>query len=114
MGIAKMPTLADLLAPLQTLASRWTASRHTRSSPMRYVAVRPACVTGGTAPVGSSSLRPAGIAKPLRVVRQVDAQRPHAASRLMISGRMDDVCAELARLAALEGPDLAHCAPHLH
>ncbi|TFZ00800.1 hypothetical protein EZ313_20365 [Ramlibacter henchirensis] len=41
--------------------------------------------------------------RPLRVLRVVDAE--HAAStagRMVISGRMADVCAELDRLAALE------------
>ncbi|MEP6789774.1 MAG: hypothetical protein ABI907_00300 [Ramlibacter sp.] len=41
--------------------------------------------------------------KPLRVVRVVDAfHAPAAAGRMVISGRMADVCAELDRLAALE------------
>ncbi len=41
--------------------------------------------------------------KPLRVVRVVDAFHPPAgAGRMVISGRMADVCAELDRLAALE------------
>jgi hypothetical protein len=39
----------------------------------------------------------------LRVVRVVEASRvPAAAGRMIISGRMADVCAELDRLAALE------------
>jgi hypothetical protein len=41
--------------------------------------------------------------KPLRVVRVVEASAPRAvAGRMVISGRMADVCAELDRLAALE------------
>ena len=41
--------------------------------------------------------------RPLRVVRIVEACPPPAgAGRMIISGRMADVCAELERLAALE------------
>ena len=40
---------------------------------------------------------------PLRVARVVDAQQNrHSAGRMVISGRMADVCAELDRLAELE------------
>ena len=40
---------------------------------------------------------------PLRVAREVDAnQHRHGAGRMVISGRMADVCAELDRLAELE------------
>lgn len=45
--------------------------------------------------------RPA--APPLRVTRIMDEQRPQAsAGRMVISGRMADVCAELDRLVELE------------
>lgn len=41
--------------------------------------------------------------RPLRVLRVVDAaQGPASAGRMVISGRLADVCAELDRLAALE------------
>jgi hypothetical protein len=42
--------------------------------------------------------------RPLRVVRVAEEQRPprHTAGRMVISGRMADVCAELDRLIALE------------
>ena len=37
---------------------------------------------------------------PLRVAREVDVHQPrHSAGRMVISGRMADVCAELDRLA---------------
>jgi hypothetical protein len=40
---------------------------------------------------------------PLRVARVMDAQQNrHSAGRMVISGRMADVCAELDRLAELE------------
>ena len=42
-------------------------------------------------------------ARPLRVVRVVDAGQSHSSvGRMVISGRMADVCAELDRLAARE------------
>jgi hypothetical protein len=41
--------------------------------------------------------------KPLRIVRVLETGQPRAAvGRMVISGRMDDVCAELDRLAACE------------
>lgn len=41
------------------------------------------------------------IRQPLRVIRMIDADQPLAnAGRMVISGRMSDVCAELDRLAA--------------
>jgi hypothetical protein len=56
------------------------------------------------APVRSLPAQPAPrAAKPLRVVRVVEASAPRAiAGRMVISGRMADVCAELDRLAAQE------------
>jgi hypothetical protein len=42
-------------------------------------------------------------AKPLRVLRVVEPSAPRAvAGRMVISGRLADVCAELDRLAAQE------------
>jgi len=41
-------------------------------------------------------------ARPLRVLRVVDGASRHCAGRMVISGRMADVCAELDRLAARE------------
>ena len=42
--------------------------------------------------------------RPLRVVHIAEEQRPplHTAGRMVISGRMADVCAELDRLIALD------------
>jgi hypothetical protein len=40
--------------------------------------------------------------RPLRVLRVVEGNAPASAGRMVISGRMADVCAELDRLAALE------------
>jgi len=89
MATAFLP-LANLFEALQDL--------------MAWFAPRPApvpCTPGRRAlPVQ----RPAPhAAKPLRVVRVVEASAPRAvAGRMVISGRMADVCAELDRLAAQE------------
>ena len=50
------------------------------------------------------SLKPTHPYRPLRVLRVAEEQRPprHAAGRMVISGRMADVCAELDRLIELE------------
>lgn len=43
--------------------------------------------------------------RPLRIVRLVEQGQPRAhVGRMVISGRMADVCAELDRLAAAEAP----------
>lgn len=107
MGIALL-TFADLFMPLQSLASRWMPARRAHhNGGLRYVAVRPAC----TARPVASAVAPA--ARPLRVVRVLDSQRTgRASSRVVISGRMADVCAELDRLAALEAADDAQRTMH--
>jgi len=104
MGIAFL-TLAEIFTPLQSLANRWMPTR--RGSGLRYVTVRPGCIAR------ASATRPASAARPLRVVRVLDAQRTTSgAGRVVISGRMDDVCAELDRLAALEAADDARRLMH--
>jgi hypothetical protein len=59
------------------------------------------------APVGKAARAWAGPTRapehPLRVVRVLEAKHPHgSAGRMIISGRMAEVCAEIDRLAALE------------
>ena len=110
MGIALL-TLADLFMPLQSLARRWLpagrAHRRT-SSNLRYVAIRPACAA-------RSAGKQPEVARPLRVVHVVDGeQSARGAGRVVISGRMADVCAELDRLAALEASGHASTAKSLH
>jgi len=100
MGIALLG-FADLFMPLQSLASRWMPARRSRRSSgaagLRYVAVRPACAARAAT---AQADRPA---PPLRVVRLVEAQPSGVGGgRMVISGRMADVCAEIDRLAALE------------
>lgn len=105
MGMA-MLTVAALLAPLRNLAARFGPAPQARSG-ARQVRVPAARVAmSGTRAAAS---RPTGIPRDLarrtvRVVRVKEAARaPAGAGRMFISGRMADVCAELDRLAALEG-----------
>lgn len=87
---------------------RWRhASAHNRST-------QPAC-THQLSPLVASKRAALGlltrdhegqntsVSKPLRVVRVLEAGQAHCAvGRMLISGRMADVCAELDRLAARE------------
>ena len=122
MGIVLL-TFVDLLSPLQSLASRWIPSHRMRRtgsvdlrSDLRYVAVRPAsAVSRGAAHAAGSTGGATAAVRPLRVVRTVDAQRPGLrAGRVVISGRMADVCAELDRLAALEAAEMLRGSHSLH
>lgn len=108
MGIALLAFM-DLLTPLQSLASRWITVRRDQNlgtAGLRYVTVRP---TGGACAV--SRPLPAACAspvRPLRVVRVIDRQATGShTGRVVISGRMSDVCAELDRLAALEASEMS-------
>lgn len=118
MGIALL-AIADFWMPLQSLASRLIPARrapHRDSSDtaagLRYVAVRPACTTrtAGTPAPTATATAPA---RPLRVVRVIDG-KSRDRSRMVISGRMADVCAELDRLAALEAAETAPNSTRLH
>ncbi|MFM9922893.1 hypothetical protein VLK31_07880 [Variovorax sp. H27-G14] len=125
MGIALL-AIADFWMPLQSLANRLIPTRrpHARdhldandsSAGLRYVAVRPACTTraGGITATPAVATAPA---RPLRVVRVVDGKGQQRNDRVVISGRMADVCAELDRLAALETAEImatAHRSTRLH
>ncbi len=104
MGITLL-TFSGLFAPLQQLAG-WLAGTPPRQVARAAQSPRSDC--GGR---GRSTWRPAAAVRgaalparrPLRVVRVVDGcQAPANAGRMVISGRMADVCAELERLAAQE------------
>ncbi len=114
MGIALL-SFADLFMPLQSLASRWMPSRRADAAGLRYVGIRPSCTAHASAPTAS---RQAAQARPLRVVRTVDTQQSGRnggrGGRVVISGRMADVCAELDRLAALEAAGAAPVSARLH
>jgi len=79
--------------PLRTIANRHASRRafHTREHQATFA--RP---EGRKPPQAASH-------KPLRIVRILDADHaPANVGRMVISGRMADVCAELDRLAARE------------
>ena len=105
--------IAKLLtwAPVQKLFGKWApptyplpqqvARSSTASSPVQrqvateMIAVR-AQPTGGLDPHHHR-------VRPLRIVRMVEKGQPRSSvGRMVISGRMADVCAELDRLAARE------------
>jgi hypothetical protein len=127
MGIALL-TFVDLWMPLQSLANRWLPARPARrndeslcASELRYVSVRPSRAARGDGAPNAFPATPVAQApsRPLRVVRLVDRQQGGArhSNRVVISGRMADVCAELDRLAALEAleaPAGAARPAHLH
>ena len=90
--------LASLFASLQALV----AGFGTQAPAARPAAVR----TPG------QRAAPTRQAPPLRVVRVVEPSAPRAdAGRMVISGRLADVCAELERLAALEARNEAAALP---
>jgi hypothetical protein len=102
MGIA-MLAFNGLLGPLQGLTDwfKVTGRVHRRSGlaqpPVSWVA------TGDSHSQRLQAHTPATRPAPLRVLRVVDARHgPANAGRMVISGRMADVCAELDRLADLE------------
>ena len=107
MGIAVFAA-AGVFAPLHTLVSRFTAAQR---SFWRPSGSRSGSTRGATNFIASQqettwtegrfdSTPSAGCApRPLRVVRMVErGHRPGAAGRMVISGRMADVCAELERM----------------
>lgn len=104
MGIALFTT-ARLLAPLQPLvaAAMRGFRRHAAAS---WRATQPsvaahACVL--PKPSFAQGVARATGPRPLRVVRVLEGVHgKHSAGRMVISGRMADVCAELDRLAAVE------------
>lgn len=85
-----------LWSPLQKLLRRLSAAALQR--PVAYAAPLP-CSNATAALVRSKH----PVQRPLRVVRVMEAGQPRSqVGRMVISGRMADVCAELDRLAACE------------
>ena len=105
MGITLF-TFSALFAPLQQLAG-WLAGAPPRA-PRRVAPGLPQAPLAACASGSRSTWRPTVRAtlpsrRPLRVVRVMDGcHAPASAGRMLISGRMADVCAELDRLAASE------------
>jgi hypothetical protein len=122
MGIVSFshsPLLSLLLAPVQALAAWFVPAQHSRSSrfstPMRAQRTAgqlalPFSSGPAAAPREATQATQAGKARPhkptpsrLRIVREFDANvGPACAGRMVISGRMADVCAELERMAQRE------------
>lgn len=100
--------MARVVAPLGHLWQRLTPLSSAQTAPLR-TGYRPACSpnapqsarrpqAGGWTATDAHRLPRASV--PLRVRRILDAdQATHQAGRMVISGRMADVCAELDRLA---------------
>jgi hypothetical protein len=94
MATATFFSLPHLFAPLQAFV-HWLAGGP---------APAPAAPAVRVSYPGAPAALQAAPAKPLRVLRVLEPSAPRAvAGRMVISGRMADVCAELDRLAALEG-----------
>ena len=95
MATAILSSLHQLFAPLQAFVT-WLAG----GAPQPAASAAPVRVAY---PRVAAPVRPAP-AIPLRVVRVLEPSASRAvAGRMVISGRLADVCAELDRLAALEG-----------
>ncbi|MCY7317429.1 MAG: hypothetical protein LH617_01645 [Ramlibacter sp.] len=113
MGITLL-ALHGLFAPLQQWVGWLTSAPAPQRPRLRSHAVRapqPAALrraAGRTHPSWPPATRAATLpsCRPsgrVRVVRVVDAlQAPASAGRMVISGRMADVCAELDRMVAIE------------
>ena len=106
MGIT-LSGLERLAAPLQSLVGWITGAAPARAisspahAPAVHLAASRTCHPWSAAPVRKDHPR-RGV-RALRVLRVAEAcPAPSGAGRMVISGRMADVCAELDRLAALE------------
>jgi len=95
---ASLYRLADWL---QGRPAAVTQSPATSASPFqpKVMPLRPLAKT--PAPLTTTSRLPVS-QRPLRVLRLVDSQGRASGGRMVISGRMADVCAELDRLAGKE------------
>jgi hypothetical protein len=91
-----MNTAYALWTPLQGLL-RWLAP----AVPRRPAMMEPVLPSVRNPALATARSRP--MQRPLRVVRVMEAGQPRSqVGRMVISGRMADVCAELDRLAACE------------
>lgn len=123
MGIAsfsRSPLLSVLLAPLQALATLWVPAQPPAAAPScsavpafkRFAANDSSAtnsIAGGSRHPWATGQNPCQLmaksAAPrrLKVVREFEAGiSPSCAGRMVISGRMADVCAELDRMAQRE------------
>lgn len=123
MGIALF-TASKLFSPLQALAAWLLPTARQATCARRHVAVRQTSdaahahqdrvavrhhAAASHAMVSHPMVSVSTVRRPLRVLRVVERNAaPASAGRMLISGRMADVCAELDRLAAKEAAQ--HCA----
>jgi len=127
MGIANLsrsPLLSVLLAPIQALAALWVPAHPPAAPSFASVPAFRRCAANDVSAVKPTAthLRSAQAAghKPcqtvakttaprrLKVVREFEAGiSPSCAGRMVISGRMADVCAELDRMAQREAAQAA-------
>ena len=95
---ATLYRFADWLQGRQAPASQ-TIQTRTQACQIRVMPLRPSPTA--LAPLVAADRAPAN-QRPLRVLRVVDNQNRSAGGRMVISGRMADVCAELDRMAGKE------------
>jgi hypothetical protein len=114
MGIA-MFSASSLFSPMHVLMgwlmprARPAACVRGANRPAIHVAEHGQAVTGARRTVAVHEPTSPAARRPLRVLRVVESnEAPAHAGRMLISGRMADVCAELDRLAANEAAQ--HCA----
>lgn len=104
MGITLL-SIGSLLAPLQRLMG-WMRQALRGHDSSFQAGQAPTHCSPRAAHASWSAMPASGrihARRPLRVVRVVEGcPAPFGAGRMVISGRMADVCAELDRLAALE------------
>jgi len=111
MGIALL-TLSSLFQQWPSWTARRPARPRSPASASQHVMTRCPGPLLGTGTAGSQAGHPGGARadgltlpshRPLRVLQLSDGKgRPGSVGKLLMSGRMADVCAELERLSALE------------
>jgi hypothetical protein len=98
-----LPLFAHLFDRAQDLRSGWVWPRAQSSCSARSAVTPVAVPVGAPQRTWSGPTRLAPAQRPLRVVRVVEGRSGcPGTGRMVISGRMADVCAELDRLAELE------------
>jgi hypothetical protein len=106
MGITVFTTIGSLFAPLQSLARWWLGTSEAQAQRRgfaQHARAHARATAGGPCRAQPVRMAAAAPARPVRILRVRDSvQGPIGSGRLVISGRLADVCAELDRLAALE------------
>ncbi|WP_341904431.1 hypothetical protein [Polaromonas sp. YR568] len=118
MGIisfSSSPLLSILLAPVQALAGWFVPAHHAAPRASGSVQMQPSSdhlprrrahsvnTQGGNTPRACGGMARASRQSRLKIVREFDASvGASCAGRMVITGRMADVCAELDRMARLE------------